>query len=151
MNLENLPLLAILVLAVLGNNNTVSIATAFLLIVKLLGFGKWFPAIENHGLSLGILILTIAILVPVATGRISLIDMGAALKNPAGILAIGAGIFAAWAAGQGIFFIKESPEHVASLIIGTIIGACFLKGVAVGPLIAGGIVSMVLMMAHIAK
>ncbi|MEN6414278.1 MAG: DUF441 domain-containing protein [Veillonellales bacterium] len=151
MHMENLPILVILALAVVGNNNTVSIAAAFLLIVKLLGFDTWFPLIENHGISLGILILTVAILVPVATGRISLTDMAVAFKNPVGILAIVTGIFAAWAAGRGVFFIKESPEAVAALIVGTIAGVCFFKGVAVGPLIAGGMVSLALTVAHLIK
>ena len=151
MNLENLPILIILLLATLGSNNIIAIAAAFLLIVKLMGFTNWFPVIENYGLSLGILILTVAILVPIVTGRISAAEMVSALKEPVGLLDIGAGIYSAWAAGQGIFFIKESPENVAALIIGTIAGSCFLKGVAVGPLIAGGMVSMVLMIVHMVK
>lgn len=139
---ENLPILVILVLAVLGKNQSVAIATAFLLTVKLLGLDGWFPVLEDKGFSLGIIILTIAILVPVAAGRITLHHMVEAFTTPLGLAAIGAGVFAAWAAGQGAFFIKVSPHLVSSLVVGTVIGVCFLQGVAIGPLIAGGLVSL---------
>lgn len=140
MNWENLPLLIILFLSVIGNNHSVSIAAAVLLIIKLLGADHAFSMLENHGIMVGITILTIAILVPLATGRISIHDMMEAFKTPVGITAILAGIFAAWAAGRGMFFIKETPETVTSLIVGTIVGVCFFKGLAIGPLIAGGLV-----------
>ena len=42
------------------------------------------------------------------------------------------------AGGGGVELLKNDPHIVAALIIGTIIGVCFFKGVAVGPLIAGG-------------
>lgn len=146
---EDLPILLILVLAVLGKNQSVAAATAFLLLVKLLGLNDWFPVLEDKGFSLGITILTMAILVPVATGRISLQHMAHAFTTPIGLVAIAAGIFAAWAAGQGAFFIKISPHMVSSLVVGTVIGVCFLQGVAIGPLIAGGLVSLVLSAAHV--
>lgn len=144
MALEDLPILLILVLAVLGKNQSVAAATAFLLLVKLLGLNGWFPVLEDKGFSLGITILTMAILVPVATGRITLQHMAQAFTTPLGLTAIAAGIFAAWAAGQGVFFIKVSPHMVSSLVVGTVLGVCFLHGVAIGPLIAGGLVSLVL-------
>jgi uncharacterized membrane protein (DUF441 family) len=151
MSWENLPLLIILVLAVLGNNQAVSVAAAFLLMIKLLGFDTWFPIIESKGLNIGVTILTISILVPVAAGRISLQNMVDACKNPTGLLAIAAGIFAAWAAGRGLFFIKASPDMITSLIIGTIAGVCFLDGIAIGPLIAAGMAYLAASLFHFIK
>ena len=144
MSWEFLPLLMILVLGVLGNNSSVGIAAATLLLLKLLGLTAWFDAIETKGLSIGITILTIAILTPVASGRITMTDITAAFKTPVGLIAIAAGVFAAWAGGRGIPFMKESPEVITSIVIGTIAGVCFLDGVPVGPLIAGGIVYLIL-------
>lgn len=141
---DNIPLLIILVLSVIGNNHSVSIAAASLLLVKLLNLDNLFPFLETHALTAGITILTIAVLTPLATGRISLRDMLEALKTPTGIIAIVTGIFVAWLAGQGFFFIKDAPEVVTAIVVGTIVGVCFFKGLAVGPLIAGGIVYLVL-------
>ena len=143
MNWENLPLLIILVLSVIGNNHTVSIATLVLLLIKLLGFDNWFPFIESHGINMGIIILTLAVLAPIAQGRISTAAMLDAFKSPLGLMAIVIGIFVAWVAAKGVPFMNASPEIVTSLVVGTIIGVCFFHGLAVGPLIAGGLVALV--------
>ncbi|SFM12394.1 DUF441 domain-containing protein [Pelosinus propionicus] len=144
MNLENLPILIILCLSVIGNNHSVSIAALILLLIKLLGLHTWFPHIEAHGITIGITILTLAVLTPIAQGRISLIGILEAFKNPIGLVAIIVGILVAWIAAQGVFFMKESPEAVTALVVGTIVGVCFFKGLAVGPLIAGGMVSLII-------
>lgn len=146
MSLENIPLLIILVLSVLGNNQSVAVASAFLIIVKLLGLDICFPLLESKGMNIGITILTIAILTPLATGRITLHNFIDLFKSPIGIIALASGIFVAWAAGRGLLLIGTSPEMVSSLILGTVLGVCFLQGVAVGPLVAGGLVSMVLVL-----
>ncbi len=143
MNWDNLPLLVILVLSVIGNNHTVSIATLLLLLIKLLGFDNWFPFIESHGINIGIIILTLAVLTPIAQGRMSTAAMLDAFKTPLGLMAISIGIFVAWVAAKGIPFMNASPEIVTSLVLGTIIGVCFFHGLAVGPLIAGGLVALV--------
>lgn len=143
MNADNLPLLLILVLSVIGNNNSVSIAVLILLLIKLLGFTTWFPFLENHGLNIGITILTIGILAPVAQGSISVKEMVTAFKNSIGLISLVVGIFVSWVAGQGISFMKGTPESVTALIVGTIVGVCFFQGLAVGPLIAGGLVSLI--------
>ena len=71
MNGENLPLLLILVLAVIGDNTSVSVAVLVLLLIKFLGLGSWLPVIQNHGLNLGIIILTVGVLAPLAQGGVS--------------------------------------------------------------------------------
>lgn len=144
MNWDNIPLLIILTLSVIGNNHSVSIAALLLLLIKLLGFETWFPFIENHGISIGITVLTLAVLTPVAQGRISANNMLEAFKSPTGLVAIAIGILVAWIAAQGVPFMKDTPEAVTALIVGTIIGVCFFQGLAVGPLIAGGMVSLVI-------
>lgn len=151
MSLDNLPLLIILVLSVLGNNQSVAIAAGFLLVVKLLGLDGLFPILESKGMNIGITILTIAILTPLATGRISFTDMLNAFKSPIGVVALASGIFVAWAAGRGLLFINTSPQMVTSLVLGTVAGVCFLQGVAIGPLIAAGLVSLVVSLLNIFK
>jgi len=142
MSWENIPLLIILVLSVLGHNQSVAVATGFLLLIKLIGLNSWLPIVENHGINIGITILTIAILTPIATGRISMNDIIIALKSPVGIIALASGLFVAWTAGRGLLFINSSPEMISTIVLGTVIGVCFLQGVAIGPLIAGGLVSL---------
>ena len=151
MNLENLPLLVILVLSVLGHNNSVALATGFLLLVKLAGFDSYFPLIESHGLQLGIILITMSVMIPIAKGSVTPADMAAVFKNPLGIVALVVGVMVAWMAGRGVPFMTTSPEVVTPLIIGTVIGVAFFQGLAVGPLIASGMVWCFLTVLHVFK
>lgn len=144
MNLESLPLLIILAAGVIGHNHSVALAATFLLLVKLLGFSEWFTPLEKHGLNIGIIVLTIGILAPVASGKITLTHMAETFKSSTGLICLAAGVFVAWAGGLGLSLLKSSPELVSSLVIGTVAGVFFLKGVPVGPLIASGLVYLLL-------
>lgn len=143
MNWDNIPILVVLVLSIIGNNHTVAIAVLVLLLIQNLGLVSLFPLIENYGMNIGIVILTIAVLSPLAQGRISANEVVALFKAPIGLIAIVIGILVAWMAGQGVFFMKESPEITTALVVGTIIGVCFFRGLPVGPLIAGGMVALI--------
>ncbi len=144
MNWDNMPLVVILVLAVIGNNQSVSLAVSVLLVMKFLGLTTWISSIENHGLDIGITILTMVVLTPLALGRVSIVDMMVAFKTQAGLVAIIVGMIVSWVATQGLYFLKASPEATTALIIGTIGGVCFLQGLAIGPLIAGGVAALII-------
>lgn len=135
-------LLAVLVLAYFGHNMTVVYATLIVLALKLLGvLGATSPlaALGAHGLHWGIVLLTAAILVPIATGEITISTMIDSFKTPIGIVAITAGLLAAVAGGGGVKLLAADTELIPALIIGTMVGVIVFKGVAVGPLIAGGL------------
>lgn len=103
---------------------------------------KYIPYLEKYGLTIGIIILTIGVLSPIVSGKIALPNL-ATLLNWKMLLAILAGISVAWLGGRGINLMGNQPVLVTGLLIGTIIGVAFLKGVPVGPLIAAGILSLV--------
>ena len=142
MNWDSLPLLIIVALSIIGNNHTVAVAALILLLIPRVGLETYLTFIDKHGINIGIVILTIAVLSPVAQGQIAMHDMLAIFKSPVGLLAVVIGIFLAWVAGQGVIYMKESPETVSALIVGTVIGVCFFRGLPVGPLIAGGLVAL---------
>ena len=131
---------AILLLAWIGHNMTVVYAAGIVLALKILGLTSALEALGGQGLNWGIILLTAAILVPVATGTVTLQTMVDSFRTPMGITAVIAGILAAMAGGRGLVLLKDTPDVVSALIIGTIIGVFFFKGIAVGPLIAGGFV-----------
>lgn len=134
----------LLLLSYIGHNMSVFYAVGIILILKIFQLSTLMNFVEANGLNYGIILLTIAILLPLANGKITLSMMVESFKSPLGILALLAGIFAAAAGGCGVNLLKDSPYIVTSLVIGTMIGVFFFKGVAVGPLIAGGITYMVL-------
>lgn len=144
MDIANLVLLALLAIGIIGNNSSVSIAVAVLLLIRLLHLDKLFPPLEQYGLQAGVIILTIGVLAPIASGRITGSEMLRTFINPTALLAIAVGILVAYLGGRGASLMTSNPLIVTGLMIGTIIGVAVFKGVPVGPLIAAGITSVVL-------
>ena len=143
MSNEYIILLVLLALSYIGHNMSVFYAVGVILILKVFQLDALMQFVETNGLNYGIILLTIAILIPLATGKITVQMMIHSFTSPVGILALLAGVFAAVAGGSGVSLLKDSPDIVSSLIIGTMIGVFFFKGVAVGPLIAAGMTYMV--------
>ena len=134
----------VLLLSILGSNTSVAYAAAIVLVLKVLGLNSVLHTIGANGINWGIILLTVAILVPVATGDITVQNMIDSFKSPLGIVAVIAGILAAASGGYGVQLLKSTPEVVSALIIGTMAGVFFFKGIAVGPLIAGGFVDLIM-------
>lgn len=138
MDASYITLLVVLGLSVAGHNMTVVIAVCIVLALKILGASSLLHALGTDGLNWGIIILTAAILVPIAEGTVTVSTMTDSFRTPLGIVAVIAGLLAAMAGGSGVVLLKANPEIVSALIIGTMAGVVFLKGIAVGPLIAAG-------------
>ena len=137
-------LLAILGLSLVGHNMSVAYATGAILVIKLLGLTQVLDLLGKHGLNWGIILLTVAILVPIANGSIGYKEIVECFKGRVGLISLVIGIFVALAGFNGVNFLKEAPEIVSSLIIGTMIGVFFFNGVPVGPLIAAGVTYWIL-------
>ncbi|MFD2168781.1 DUF441 domain-containing protein [Tumebacillus lipolyticus] len=144
MDLTNLLLLILLAIGIIGNNHTVSIAVAVLLLIRLVHLEKVLPSLEQHGLNVGVIILTIGVLAPLASGKISINEVMHTFTSPAALLAIAMGMFVSYAAGRGIPLMSGNPLVVTGLMIGTILGVALFKGVPTGPVIAGGLTALLL-------
>lgn len=130
----------ILLVAFFGKNKSLIIATGVVLALKLVpGNKQIFDILHANGINWGVTIISIAILVPIATGAIGLKDLMRAFSSPIGWVAIFCGILVAVLSANGVNLIAQSPEVTVALVLGTIIGVVFLKGVAAGPVIAAGI------------
>jgi len=135
----------LLALALLAKNNSLIFAIGFLLVVKIFRLGdKLFPLLESKGINIGVTIITIAVLVPIATGAIGFKELTGALKSPMGWIAICSGLFVALLAKNGIEVLSSNPHITTALVFGTILAVVAFKGVAVGPLIAAGIAYVLL-------
>ncbi|WP_165006132.1 MULTISPECIES: DUF441 domain-containing protein [unclassified Enterococcus] len=125
----------ILLVAFLAKNQSLLIATAFVLFVKLIPASKtFFPWLQGKGIK-----ITAAILIPIATGEIGLKDLMDAFKSPMGWIAIFCGGLVAVLSSKGVGLIATDPQITVALVFGTILGVVFLKGIAAGPVIASGI------------
>ena len=107
------------------------------MVIKLFPFlsQKLFPVIQAKGINWGVTVISVAILIPIATGQIQFKD----LITPAGWIAVICGILVAILSKHGVNLLSSTPQVTVALVIGTIIGVVFLKGVAAGPVIAAGI------------
>lgn len=144
MDLINLVLLALLAFGVVGNNTTVSIAVAVLLLCRLLHLEKAFPILEQYGLQIGIIILTIGVLSPLASGKMKPESFLVLFTHWQSLLAVVVGIAVAYLAGKGTSLMSADPLIVTGLLFGTIIGVTFFRGIPVGPLVAAGILAFIL-------
>lgn len=144
MDITNIVLLTFLALGIFGSNPTISIAASVLLLFRLLHADRAFPYLEQYGLQIGIIILTIGVLSPVASGKISADTIWQTFTNWQSLLAIAFGIFVAYLGGRGATLMTSDPLIVIGLLIGTIVGVTFFRGVPVGPLIAAGMLAFVL-------
>jgi uncharacterized membrane protein (DUF441 family) len=141
----DLTLFILLVLAGLSyfsNNLTVAIALLVLIIVRMTPLNTFFPWIEKQGVTVGIIILTIGVMAPIASGTIPSTTLMHSFLHWKSLLAIAIGIFVSWVGGRGVTLMSSQPSVVGGLLIGTIIGVSLFRGVPVGPLIAAGLVSL---------
>lgn len=135
-------LVVLILLGLFSQNSAVTISAAVLLIMQQTLLSQYLPWVDKYGLKIGIIILTIGVLSPLVSGRIALPDL-AAFVNSKMLLAVIAGVAVAWLGGRGVSLMSNQPILVTGLLIGTIFGVAFFKGVPVGPLIAAGILSLV--------
>ncbi|KAB8313590.1 DUF441 domain-containing protein [Erwinia endophytica] len=135
-------LLFLAALSYFSHNLTVAIALLVLIVVRMTPLNSLFPWIEKQGVTLGIIILTIGVMAPIASGAIPTSTLMHSFMNWKSLLAIAVGIFVSWVGGRGVNLMSSQPTVVGGLLIGTIIGVSLFRGVPVGPLIAAGLVSL---------
>ncbi|MFJ8255798.1 DUF441 domain-containing protein [Peribacillus asahii] len=137
------PIVFLLLLGIigwLGKNTSLMVAAGFLLLMKLFMLDtKIFPYLEGKGINLGVTIITIAVLVPIASGAIGFKELGEAIKSPYAWIALISGVAVALIAKNGLTLLQHDPHITTALVLGTILAVALFKGVAVGPLIGAGI------------
>ena len=142
-NIIALLLVILIILGLLSHNSAITISAAVLLIMQQTFLSSHIPLLEKYGVKIGIIILTVGVLSPLVSGKIQLPDLSGFLSWKMA-LSISVGVLVAWLAGKGVPLMGEQPILVTGLLIGTIIGVAFLGGIPVGPLIAAGILALLL-------
>lgn len=144
LDLNLIVLIVLLACGVLSQNTAVTIAAAVLIVFRITPLSEFFPLLQQHGLNIGIIILTIGVLTPIASGSIAGNDILKSFLSWKSLTAIAVGVFVAWLGGRGVQLMANQPNIVAGLLIGTVAGVAILRGVPVGPLIAAGILSLLI-------
>lgn len=137
------PVLFLLILMAIGfiaKNQSLIAAVLVLIALKASGLDtKTFQFIQAKGIQWGVTIITIAVLVPIASGEIGIKHLLEAMKSTVAWIALGSGILVALIAKNGLQLLASDPHITAALVFGTVLAVALFKGVAVGPLIGAGI------------
>ncbi|MGO4375031.1 DUF441 domain-containing protein [Paenibacillus sp. MCAF20] len=135
-------LVGLIIIGLVGRSPIIATAACLLLAVKLVHLERFLPAIERRGLEIGLLFLTFSVLVPFASGRIQSKELLAALSSWPGWLALLGGAAATYINGKGLELLKVDPQIIVGLVLGSIVGIVFMRGIPVGPLMAAGITAI---------
>lgn len=116
-------LLILLGLAALGfisHNTTVAVSILVLIIVRVTPLSTFFPWIEKQGLSIGIIILTIGVMAPIASGTLPPSTLIHSFLNWKSLVAIAVGVIVSWLGGRGVTLMGSQPQLVAGLLVGAV-------------------------------
>ncbi len=136
-------LVALAALGLVSHNTTVTISILVLIVIKITPLNHYFPWIEKQGLTVGIIILTIGVMAPIASGSLPSSTLLHAFMSWKSLLAVAVGVFVSWLGGRGVSLMSSQPTLVGGLLVGTVLGVALFRGVPVGPLIAAGLISLV--------
>lgn len=138
-------LLGILVIAIVSKNKSLIIGVSAVIVLKMIPQMQIFlKLLQTQGINWGVTVISAAIMVPIATGEIGFKELLDVIKSPVGWIAISCGILVAVLSEKGIGLLTMRPEITVALVLGTIIGVVFLKGIAAGPVIASGLTYVIL-------
>ncbi|MFP3124941.1 DUF441 domain-containing protein [Ectobacillus funiculus] len=145
-------LFILLAIGLLAKNQSLTIAVLVLLLIKWTPLNeKLFSYLQQKGINFGVTIITIAVLVPIASGEIGFRQLTEAIKSYYAWIALASGIVVALLAKGGLSLLASDPHITTALVLGTVIAVALFNGVAVGPLVGAGIAYMVLHVVQILK
>lgn len=139
----NLVLIVITILGLIAKNNSLIISGMVLLAVRLLKAEQVLNIIDNYSVKIGIILIMLGVLTPLATGDLKLEGIIENLLNPLAILALIMGVAVTQFTREGLWLMENQPTVTVSLVSGVILGVAFFKGVPSGPLIASGITAVI--------
>lgn len=137
-------LLALVLIGLIGRSPIIATAACSLLILKLMAVEPLLLVMEERSLDIGLLFLTLAVLVPFANGKIKWKDIKPLFTTWYGIIALLGGATATYMNGRGLQLLQLDPELMIGIVLGSVFGIVFLRGMPVGPLMAAGITAFLL-------
>ena len=84
-NMIALLLVFLIILGLMSQNSAITISAAVLLIMQQTLLSKYIPILEQYGIKIGIIILTIGVLAPLVSGKIQLPDLSSFFNWKMGI------------------------------------------------------------------
>lgn len=136
-------LFIVFVFSLISENDLVAVACACALAVQASGSRIVLHFLERFSVPLGVIFLLIGLLLPFATGRLSLAEARGSLFSLHGLISVAVGALSAFLAAEGAGLLSEQPPVMLGLVIGSILGVALLGGLPAGPLVSAGLTALV--------
>jgi uncharacterized membrane protein (DUF441 family) len=132
-------LVAVAVLSLITKDRLLMAAAVLLAVLAAADLKPVLEALQKSAFQIGIFFLMVFILLPVATQKVSLTNIGGRLLSLEGLLAVAAGIAISFIGGKGIGVLSSQPTIMLGVITGTLIAVLFMEGLPAGLIIAAGL------------
>lgn len=137
-------IIILLFLGLFGRSNLVVTSACILLCIRYFNLDSiLLPVLEQRGLEIGLVLLMLHILSPVATDKMTRDDLYSVVSIK-GLLALVAGALATKLNGDGLNLMNANPEIIFGMTVGTILGILLLKGTPCGPVMAAAVTAVFL-------
>lgn len=136
---QNIWLLAAFLAGLLADSKPAAAAAGLLLLLKLTGFQTLFPYLQRWGTTIGLVLLIAVALLPLAQGRVTTAGTLKNLLGFAGLAAVGCGLLTSYLAGRGLSLLQLNPELLLGLLVGTLLGVVFFRGLPLSPFAGAGL------------
>lgn len=141
MSQATIALIIIMVMSALFRDLILTAAAGTLLLLSMALSRETLAAAGKPAFSLGIFFLMLFILMPLASEKIKVAELLGQFKNPQFFIAVAVAAVISYCGGRGVEFMQQS--HILfAVVVGTLIGVLFLRGLPAGLVIAAGIVSV---------
>ncbi len=105
-------LFILLIIGLIAKNQSLTVAIGVLFLLKFTFLGdKVFPYLQTKGINLGVTVITIAVLVPIATGEIGFKQLGEATKSYYAWIALASGVAVALLAKRWRTIINDRSSY----------------------------------------
>lgn len=146
---SELILIILLFLGLFGRSNLIVTSSCILLSLKYFSLDHMIlPLLEERGLEIGLVLLMLHILTPIATGKLTLEDLYS-LASLKGLLALAAGALATKLNGDGLNLMSANPEIIFGLTSGTVVGIILFRGMPCGPVMAAAVTAVFFQVFHL--
>jgi uncharacterized membrane protein (DUF441 family) len=132
-------LVVISVLSLITKDRLLMSAAILLAVLMAADVKPALDTLQKTAFQIGIFFLMVFILLPIATQKISLANIGGRLVSLEGLCAVAAGIAISFIGGKGIGVLSSQPTIMLGVITGTLIAVLFLEGLPAGLIIAAGL------------
>ncbi|SDC11219.1 MULTISPECIES: DUF441 domain-containing protein [unclassified Candidatus Frackibacter] len=140
----NLVFFVLLILGLLSKNNSLIISSLLLFGIRIFKLDDLLPVIDQYSVKVGIILIMLGVLTPVATGDVDLLQIVDTIKSPIGLISVIMGVLVTQFTREGLSLMDTAPEVIPNLVAGIIVGIAFFRGVPSGPLIASGITAFLI-------